>query len=412
VDSELIAYQTATLTAANKYNLGYLRRGCYGSSIAAHSIGAEFVRLDSALGKVPFNPSLVGQTVYLKFCSFNIWLSGNQELADVSPYTYVIGQGLSYPSAVQNFTASQSGVFVIFSWDNIDDASIAGYEIRYNQSGNTKWGDGTPVTKVEKGTHLVSLKVAPGSWTFLICAVDKSGNYSQSSATYNLVVANPNTPVTPVVDEAAAGWPGALGNFIIHPSGVLVPLSRGPASGDGWDTFNQFCPNPYTTYSYVGLEKTLAQTQKIRALAQLISNLGPGEGGVAAPQLNIKWHAYGASYNSFTPWDVGDITAIAVTMEFILTADVGLAYIASFIPMMDMPTRTESAANVSISHLGTAITYGTQFNSVPNVQATAIGAAGLVPVLTNLTISGFTLTIYNSAGTAVDGTANWQAQGV
>src|SRR5260370_34678863 len=43
-DGELVAYQTATLTAAYRYNLTYLRRGVYGTPIGAHSAGAEFAR--------------------------------------------------------------------------------------------------------------------------------------------------------------------------------------------------------------------------------------------------------------------------------------------------------------------------------------------------------------------------------
>src|SRR5204862_408647 len=41
-DGELIAYQTATLTAAHQYELTYLRRGVYGTPIGAHSSGTSF----------------------------------------------------------------------------------------------------------------------------------------------------------------------------------------------------------------------------------------------------------------------------------------------------------------------------------------------------------------------------------
>ncbi len=312
---------------------------------------------------------------------------------------------------VTNFTASQNGVFVVFSWDNVA-GNIAGYEIRYNRLGNNKWADGTPITQIEKGTHLVSLKAAPGSWTFMICALDALGNYSANPAIYDLAVSNPNFPVIDLVDEATLGWPGTLTNFIVHPSNVLVPLSQGPASGDDWNTFDKFCPVPYSTYGYVALEETLSQNQVVRALAQLVSNLGPGETGVASPQLNIKWHANGAAYNAFQSWDVGDITAIAVTMEAVMTASVGLAYISSFIPMLDMPTRAESGVGISVSHSGTVITYAAPFNFLPNAQATPVGGSGLTAVLSNQTVNGFTLTLYNSAGVAVDGTANWHTQGV
>src|SRR6185436_13861080 len=37
VDDELVSYRTATLTAAYKYDLTYLRRGIYGTVINAHS---------------------------------------------------------------------------------------------------------------------------------------------------------------------------------------------------------------------------------------------------------------------------------------------------------------------------------------------------------------------------------------
>ena len=43
-DGELVSYATATLIASYKYDLNYLRRGVYGTAIAAHGSGA-------ALGK-------------------------------------------------------------------------------------------------------------------------------------------------------------------------------------------------------------------------------------------------------------------------------------------------------------------------------------------------------------------------
>ena len=45
VDGEYISYETATLTAANKYDLTYLRRGAYNSVIGAHALNAPFARL-------------------------------------------------------------------------------------------------------------------------------------------------------------------------------------------------------------------------------------------------------------------------------------------------------------------------------------------------------------------------------
>src|SRR5215813_683097 len=51
VGGELIAYQTAMLTAAYQYDLTTLYRGAYGTTIMDHSVGVQFARLDGAIGR-------------------------------------------------------------------------------------------------------------------------------------------------------------------------------------------------------------------------------------------------------------------------------------------------------------------------------------------------------------------------
>ncbi|HEU5231961.1 MAG TPA: phage tail protein [Terriglobales bacterium] len=90
VDGELITYETATLTGANKYNLTYLRRGSLGSPISAHSAGSAFLRLDDAVFVYEFDPTLVGKTIYLKFTSFNKFELMEQSLANATAYQFTI----------------------------------------------------------------------------------------------------------------------------------------------------------------------------------------------------------------------------------------------------------------------------------------------------------------------------------
>src|SRR6185437_2059574 len=49
VEGELLAYESATLTGVNAYGLTGLQRGFAGTTGAAHSVGAAFARLDSAV---------------------------------------------------------------------------------------------------------------------------------------------------------------------------------------------------------------------------------------------------------------------------------------------------------------------------------------------------------------------------
>ena len=55
---ELLAYQTATLTTTSHYGLTTLYRGAYGSPIGSHSSGAQFARLDQAIGRFPYPSTL------------------------------------------------------------------------------------------------------------------------------------------------------------------------------------------------------------------------------------------------------------------------------------------------------------------------------------------------------------------
>lgn len=90
VDGELVAYQTATLTGASRYDLASLRRGAWGTPIGEHAANSRFVRLDQAVFKYPYDKDLVGQTLYVKLRSFNIYGGAVQDLATLTPTTYAI----------------------------------------------------------------------------------------------------------------------------------------------------------------------------------------------------------------------------------------------------------------------------------------------------------------------------------
>lgn len=96
VGNEYISFANATLTGnngigTNFYNLDYLRRGAFSSPNVDHPAGTPFIRLDSQIFMYSYDPSLAGQTVYLKFTSFNLLQNQEQSLADVSAVPVIIG---------------------------------------------------------------------------------------------------------------------------------------------------------------------------------------------------------------------------------------------------------------------------------------------------------------------------------
>jgi len=90
---ELVSYRTATLTAAYKYDLTYLRRGAYGTPIASHAAGSGFARFgpnDPSLFRYRYPKSFIGQTIQVKLPAFNIFGQQLQGLAGLTAATYTL----------------------------------------------------------------------------------------------------------------------------------------------------------------------------------------------------------------------------------------------------------------------------------------------------------------------------------
>lgn len=86
VDGEVISYQNVVPMGNNTFRLSYLRRGNYGSTIAAHAVGSSFAILDSSIFRMPFDPGLSGQPVWFKFVSANYYGGGVQDISKVTAY--------------------------------------------------------------------------------------------------------------------------------------------------------------------------------------------------------------------------------------------------------------------------------------------------------------------------------------
>ena len=316
------------------------------------------------------------------------------------------------PADVTEFSVQQNGNVATFKWGQVPDADLGGYELRYDDQGSFAWDSAKSITRTTRGTLVTNAVLEPGAHTVGVKAIDTTGNESINAKSFNITISNQNEII--VAQTEHPRWPGALTGFVRHDvSGRLAPDSNTLASAmtdaQLWD---QFVYDPVASASYEAPEMDLGfDADNVRAFAEMSAGLGPGETGVADPELEIDYRDEAASYDGFEPWTIGAVDARRVKMRAKLTTANGVAYLAQFKPTLDVEERTEGAEGVTIAPTGTVITFTEQFHKKPNVQVTADGTGALFPIKSAVTATGFTAKVFDAAGNEVGGTVDWQATG-
>lgn len=412
VDGEFVSYETATLTGANRYSLGtYIRRGLYGSAIAAHAAGAGFARLDDAVFTFPYDKSQIGTTIHIKLVSFNLYGGGLQQLAAVTDYTHTIA-GPPPPANVTGFSAQQTGGAVVFKWDEVADFALKGYDILYGPQGGSI-ASATFLTESARGTEMTNAAVPPGTWTFYIRARDVADQFSPVPATVDLIVTNPN-PV--ILDEQAAPfWSGTLVGFVPHWTGVLVPDSTKLASAhSNADLFERFVPYPVATSSFATSAADTGFDDALRVWADIATVLGRGQSGTQEAGLAIDtWLTGGSDPGAFAAWTIGTVTMRYLRGEAVLTNVAGsVACLTGFELVADRAPKIEnSAASVTIAAGGTSIVFPSPYHLPPNVQVTPLGSSAVSTTATSITTTGCTIHVFDHTGAEVGGSVNWSSTG-
>ncbi|MGH6977272.1 MAG: phage tail baseplate protein, partial [Stellaceae bacterium] len=412
VDGEFVSYEAATLTGANRYSLGtYIRRGLYGSAIAAHAAGAGFARLDDSTFALPYDKSQIGTTVHIKLASFNLYGGGLQPLASVADYVHIV-VGPPPPANVSGFSAQQTGGAVVFKWDEVSDFALKGYDILYGPQGGSI-ASATFLTESARGTEMTNAAVPPGTWTFTIRARDVADQFSPLPAMVDLIVTNPN-PV--ILDEQAAPfWAGTLAGFVPHWTGVLVPDSTRLASAhSNADLFERFVPSPVATSSFATSAADTGFDDTLRVWATIATTLGRGQAGTPEASLAIDtWLTGESDPGAFAAWTIGTVSMRYLRGEAVLTNVAGaVACLAGFELVADRAPKIEnSAASVAIAAGGTAIVFPSPYHLPPNVQVTPLGSSAVTATADSITTTKCTIHVFDRTGADIGGSVSWVATG-
>ncbi|MDA8095594.1 MAG: phage tail protein [Betaproteobacteria bacterium] len=424
-DGELVSYETATFTGTggageNKYSLSYLRRGGFGTDIAAHNAGTPFVRIDQAVAQIPYTKEHIGKTVYFKFLPFNPYGGGQVTLADVNPTTYTI-KGPASPPAVQGFSVSQNGGAVTFVWDPVDDFALKGYDIRYGVRGNA-WSAMETLTEVAAGTEMTNASVAPGTWTFAICAHDIADQLS-TPVYYDYTVTNENDVI--LADREDPGFAGTLTGCYRHWTGVVVPLDQNVASHyTQWEDFGvgstsdnpsalPWIPFPVASCTYDTDARDTGFNDTLRVYATMTAVPGPGISGTQQVSFSIDtWLTGSIDPGIWSAWTTSPLQMRYIRGRVTLAPGAVPAYLSAFTLHCDKPNATVvDGSNVTIPAGGASITFSQPFHSPPQVTATYVGSGALFASATSITTTAFTAHVWDTSGTDVGGNINWTGNG-
>jgi hypothetical protein len=247
----------------------------------------------------------------------------------------------------------------------------------------------------------------------LIKARDTAGNPSGIAGEYTLNVVGTNTMLN-TRTESELWETGTLTNYVIHgPTRKLVPTSLSLANTwDDWTLFDEAVPDPSLTQQYEAPEQDLGIDGTVRAYGEVVSALLPGETGIANTDAFIDSRTAAGSYGGFVEWGIGYFIARYIKQKFTAAVADGLQCISEYSPSVDAERRTEEGSNIVVPPGGLTITFADEFFEQPSITAAVVSATAATYTIPTQGTASFTIKVFNSAGTDIGGTINWQAKGV
>lgn len=398
--------------------------------------GGDYVSLGTTTGlSLPLYNAEETSTYVFRVKSTNYYGLNSTPAYSIS---YSVSGKSAPPSNVLTFNVSISIDAFLFTWDEVSDIDLGGYEIREGSS----WDTGTVFLQNLTGNRVLYRPVTVGSHTFRIKAIDTSGNYSTTEATDTIVVTTaPDSNV--VVTE-----------YLWSRLGELPNQNRGTFEGElSFEPLNRynsaynrmgFCIR--TNQTFGELEDTLKTYATLQSESLLIGEpLVTGSNGTYTTDV----FDLGSIFNALTTLEVStENTAAGTFTKQISTSSDGITwsafathsnteyltlryyklrfilntssstgniffYDATF--TVDVPDlmATDGGNGVSIEATGTVVNYQRTFTVPPRslVVSTINETSNITPVITNQTVTGFTCTLYNSSNVAVAGKINYWAKG-
>ena len=378
---------------------------------------------------------------------YNVRVKAFNTLGVGSTYTSasrtIIG-GIASPADVEDFSCNIIGSDAHLSWTQIPDLDLAYYAIRFStQTSGASWANSVSlVEKVARPATSITVPARVGS--YLIKAVDKSGNLSANEtiiATNISTIGNFNAVATQTESPTFSGtkfqtlvsdgtlrldsselFDSATGNFDSAPSF----FDSGLTSFDLYSSGNYVFASPIDIGAVYTSRVTASITQSSDNLDDLFdaktgnfddasSSFDGDTPANCNAHIEIALSNDNITYTSFRNFVVGDYTARYYKFRVVLTSfDLSSTPVISALSVsIDMPDRIFSGNDITS---GTG-TYNVVFTNpfYSNSYAVGITAQGLNTgdffTISNKTVNGFNVAFKNSSNTGVTKTFDYLAKG-
>ncbi len=356
----------------------------------------------------------VGAAYYIKVCS--VVANGLQEpIAGVTAKSITLTGKSTPPSDVASFIVRQSRDRLYLRWGSVGDGDLSGYEIRYGES----WDAGAVIASNIKSNSHIELNFRIGeSQSFFIKAMDNSGNYSSTAKEATVTIENiPFTNVIKETDEHAS-FSGdkthteVVGDNLELSSGYLTGTYETPVIDVG-----------YVATFKIGIEEIVTaagDTAFDDFTAETFDDMGTrrfsGEEVAGAASFEIKTSDDNVTWSAYTAWTAGDYKCRYYQIRMTLTrSDAGQTLQCSELThYADLPDVDETGDDaVSSAGDGKAVTFTKTFHEIPAVNIDIVSGSGYVHKFSVVpSTTGFTVKLYDMAGSAVTGDFRYHAHGV
>jgi len=432
-------------------------------NVVTHNAGSNFLRLDNGILKIPYRQDQIGTTVYLKFLSFNVYGGGLQALSDVSPVAYAItGLALTSPlPTVQNVRPQITDLFMYIYWDDVSDfRNGIRYKIYKGASfaGAQQVGDNAHAPFIAFGadTYWIVAYCQPVPGLLVYSEAPVSITIAGNMLTKNIVLTSdqqaegwPGVFSNGVGKDGTSIRLGGAGNILGVADFLNLPdvLNYGGIIASGTYEINSLdivnvgyvadcyvnaswkCTgvpvgqNILTLTDFLNQPDILgsASTKFVDAKVQIATAQSAASDLYVPPDLYAIGDLYGwySGWSDWTDFVPGVYRAQLIKFRLVLTTTDAqtICYVLAFSYTVSVKPRIDHYQNVNVLAGGHTITFepddasaaaafngGPQLGGVgnatlPYINFSWVGSAGLVPIIDTLTLSTLTFHFVDGSGT-------------